>query len=112
MNKKEKAKVKEKLLKRKKDLLSFVQLAGGKNPNGKDVNDIVDDAHDSYEQELSFQLSNNEQALLNNINEALQKIDAGTYGICEHCGEKISKARLKAVPFAKLCIKCQKSMSS
>ena len=112
MNKKEKAKVKEKLLKRKKDLLSFVRPLNGENSQGRDVNDIADDAHDSYEQELSFQLSNNEQVLLNDINDALQKIDVGTYGICEHCGKKISKARLKAVPFARLCIKCQKNISS
>ena len=43
--------------------------------------------------------------LLQKIDRALQKIDAGTYGICERCGKPIEKARIKALPYVDLCIK-------
>jgi RNA polymerase-binding transcription factor DksA len=43
--------------------------------------------------------------LIQKIERALQRIDAGTYGICERCGNPIEKARLKALPYVDLCIK-------
>ena len=47
------------------------------------------------------------EGLVNQIDAALRAIDAGTYGTCQACGGKIRKARLKAYPFATLCVKCQ-----
>jgi DnaK suppressor protein len=44
---------------------------------------------------------------LGQIDKAIQKIGEGTYGVCEKCGEHISPARLKALPFANKCIRCQ-----
>ncbi|MCM8771079.1 MAG: TraR/DksA family transcriptional regulator, partial [Candidatus Omnitrophica bacterium] len=41
------------------------------------------------------------------IQDALKKIEEGTYGICEECKNLIAKARLKAIPYARLCLKCQ-----
>lgn len=52
------------------------------------------------------QLSTHRENLLK-IDEALRKLDEGTYGICEDCGEEISKERLKVMPFAIYCIDCQ-----
>ena len=43
---------------------------------------------------------------LNDVDDALAKIDAGTYGICEQCGQPIGEARLEAMPAARLCITC------
>ena len=43
---------------------------------------------------------------LNDIDDALAKIDAGTYGVCEQCGKPIGEARLEAMPAARLCIEC------
>ncbi|WP_447978274.1 TraR/DksA family transcriptional regulator [Candidatus Nitrospira bockiana] len=44
----------------------------------------------------------------NQLDEALRRLDEGTYGICEDCGEPISPERLKAIPFARRCIECQR----
>ena len=54
------------------------------------------------EKELS--ISNNLKDLTDRIGHALERIDAGTYGLCERCGRPIEKARLKALPYASLCL--------
>jgi RNA polymerase-binding transcription factor DksA len=46
------------------------------------------------------------QDTLNDVDDALAKIDAGTYGVCEQCGKPIGEARLEAMPAARLCITC------
>ncbi|MBI1978308.1 MAG: TraR/DksA C4-type zinc finger protein [Candidatus Omnitrophica bacterium] len=68
---------------------------------------MADMATDNFDREFSLDLASNEQAVLNRIDEALNKIEEGTYGICENCEKPISFKRLKAVPYAKLCIKCK-----
>ena len=68
---------------------------------------MADMATDNFDREFSLDLASTEQTILNRIDEALKKIDDGTYGICEDCGKPISFKRLKAVPYAKLCIKCK-----
>ena len=71
------------------------------------VGDVADLAQDSSENELSFRLAEVESRELGKINKALEKINEGTYGVCEKCGDPISRARLKALPFASKCIRCQ-----
>jgi RNA polymerase-binding protein DksA len=68
---------------------------------------IADYGTDEFEKDLEVGLSNSESKLLNEINIAIKKIKDGTYGKCEHCGQLISKERLKAIPYARYCIKCQ-----
>jgi RNA polymerase-binding protein DksA len=68
---------------------------------------MADVASDNYDREFSLSLADNEQKMLNRINDALEKIDANTYGLCELCEKKINKTRLKAVPYAELCVPCQ-----
>ena len=70
---------------------------------------MADVATDNYDREFSLGLAGNERELLFEIDQALVKIKDGTFGICEECGKAISQIRLKAVPQAKLCIKCQES---
>jgi len=67
---------------------------------------MADVATDNFDREFSLDIASNEQQLLNRIDEALKKIEEGTYGICESCEVNISMERLKAVPYARLCIKC------
>ncbi len=69
--------------------------------------DLVDQSNDYTEREKLLGLAEYDRTRLLSINEALSKIDEGTYGICTMCGEDIPKARLKAMPTAKYCIKCQ-----
>jgi len=54
-------------------------------------------------------LASNDRELLYELDDALKKIDEGTFGICEGCKSPITKIRLKAVPSARFCVKCQKS---
>lgn len=75
-----------------------------------DIGDLVDQAGDERERELSLLLTSREKEKLLAINEALEKIEEGTYGICEECGEKIGQGRLKVMPLAKLCVSCQSKL--
>ena len=68
---------------------------------------MADMATDNYDREFSLGLADNEQKILNRINAALEKIEENTFGLCEACEKKISKVRLKAVPYAELCVPCQ-----
>ena len=73
----------------------------------KTVGDMVDIAQESNEKELTFHLAEVESRELAQIDNALERIAEGMYGVCEKCGEAISQARLKALPFAGKCIRCQ-----
>lgn len=59
----------------------------------------------TFERERDLSLANNIRDLLDKIEKALIRIDEGTFGICTRCGRPIEKARLKALPYASLCIK-------
>lgn len=68
---------------------------------------MADMATDNFDQEFNLGLVSNEQQILNMIDVALRKIEEGTYGECEHCSKPIPQKRLRAMPHAPLCIKCQ-----
>jgi len=61
----------------------------------------------NVERERDLALSAQARASVDGIDRALAKMDAGTYGICERCGHPIPKARLKALPYAALCVACK-----
>ena len=61
----------------------------------------------NVERERDLALSAQARASVDEIDRALAKMDAGTYGICERCGNPIPKARLKALPYASLCVACK-----
>jgi RNA polymerase-binding transcription factor DksA len=69
---------------------------------------VADIGSDTYQQEMSSQLSTFESKILMEIDEALRKIRKNRFGDCEKCGNPISKARLKALPYTRFCVKCQK----
>jgi RNA polymerase-binding protein DksA len=68
---------------------------------------MADMATDNFDREFTIGLASSEQALLNLIDNALRKMDEGTFGICEKTGKPISKKRLLAVPYAPLCLEAQ-----
>jgi DnaK suppressor protein len=70
--------------------------------------DVVDAALDSVQDEISSQLAEVESRELARIENALERMRDGQYGICEACGCGIPMARLNALPYATLCIKCQR----
>jgi RNA polymerase-binding transcription factor len=59
----------------------------------------------TFERERDLSLVNNLRDLMDRIDKALGKIDEGTYGLCDRCGRPIEKLRLKALPYANLCLK-------
>ena len=69
---------------------------------------MADMAADTYERELSMNIVSSEQEILYQIDDALKRLDDGSYGICQQCNEPITMSRLKAVPYASLCIICQR----
>ena len=72
--------------------------------------DIYDLATTERERELSLLLGDRAREQLNEIDEALRRIEDGSYGYCEECGEKIGIGRLKAMPFTQLCVECKSRM--
>jgi len=67
---------------------------------------MADIGSDNFEQEFTLSLMENEEGTLDAIETALERIAAGTFGDCEECSTKIPKARLNAIPYAALCVKC------
>ena len=69
---------------------------------------MADMAADTYERELSMNIVSSEQEILYQIDDALKRLDDGSFGVCQQCTQPITMSRLKAVPYASLCIDCQR----
>jgi DnaK suppressor protein len=72
--------------------------------------DVMDAALDSAQDEISSQLAEVESRELASIEHALERMRDGDYGLCEVCGGKIPMARLNALPYATICIDCQREI--
>ena len=70
-------------------------------------NHMADNATEVFEQAKNLAVCQSLRRTLELVNRALDKMDRGAYGICEKCGEPIDPARLKALPYATLCMSCQ-----
>lgn len=79
-----------------------------KELRGQSKGDVIDAALDSAQDELSSQLAEVESRELASIENALERMREGDYGSCEACNEPIPLARLQALPYATMCIKCQR----
>lgn len=75
-----------------------------------DIGDEGDRADTERTHEVSILLSARDKDKVLAIDEALDNLDEGTYGVCEECGDEIGAGRLKAMPLAKLCIPCQSTL--
>lgn len=67
----------------------------------------ADQGTDNFDQEFALNLASNEQDILYEIDEALGRIESNTFGVCEVCGCKIERARLEAIPYTRMCVKCK-----
>lgn len=105
-------KIKQVLVNRRNALRKSVtgQLDLPKRDEAQTVGDEIDAAVESAQGELLSQLAAAESRELQRINVALERVSSGSYGICEECNKNIPLARLQAVPYATLCIKCQREM--
>jgi DnaK suppressor protein len=74
------------------------------------IQDIGDESATISNRDLLLSLSQNERERLLEVDEALDRIEDGTFGICEECGEAISLKRLEVMPNARYCVKCQEEL--
>ncbi len=86
---------------------SEVIIGGGLNPGEENLSDLGDQASAVADQNFILRLREREQKLLKKIDEALERIANGIFGVCESCGGEISFKRLKARPVTTLCIECK-----
>jgi len=73
-------------------------------------NHLADTATETYDRELDYTLEENSEHVLGEIDAALRRIDGGTYGICTNCRQQIFEELLEALPWATLCIDCQRNL--
>jgi DnaK suppressor protein len=84
-----------------------VIIGTGLNSNQENLSDVGDQATAVADQNFLLRLKEREQKLLKKIDEAIERINNGTFGICESCGGEIGYKRLKARPVTTLCIDCK-----
>jgi RNA polymerase-binding protein DksA len=117
MDKKTREKYKKTLLEEREKILAQITslseetLSSSQRESSGDLSGysmhMADVGTDNFQRELALGLVSNEQQVLYRIEEALRRIEDGTYGKCQRCGDEIKETRLKALPFATLCISCQ-----
>src|SRR6476646_174383 len=85
-------------------------------PASMDVNsrqgDLADQATGNNEVHIQLKLKQTDAKILQAIEEALYRMEKGTYGICRDCGEEIAPARLNAIPWTRVCITCKEKQST
>jgi DnaK suppressor protein len=85
-------------------------------PASMDVNsrqgDLADQASGSNEVHIQLKLKQTDAKILAAIEEALYRMEKGTYGVCRDCGEQIAPARLNAIPWTRVCITCKEKQSA
>lgn len=99
----------DKLLEIRRQVLREIDndLKEGREGAKDDGMDTYDLASEERDREISFILSDREREKLVAIQEALERIEDGSYGICESCESDIAPGRLEALPFTRLCVSCQ-----
>ena len=104
--------IKNMLLVMRKELLQEVsQSMKAESDHLKhDIGDFYDQASSDRDRELSLMLADREREKVVLVDDALKRIENGTYGICDSCDEVIDKERLMAMPFTKLCLSCQEDL--
>lgn len=106
--------IKEMLLTMKKDILADLdeRIKSSDVSEQRVIGDIFDDADLEQSREFNLLLNTREKLKLKQIEQALLKMENGEYGICESCDEDIPVGRLKAMPFASMCVKCKSQQES
>ena len=101
--------IKEMLLKKREDLVLEISRRSKASTESaaQDIGDILDSVSEERTRELDLILTDREKRKLAQIDDAIDRIEENTYGLCEECGVKIPKARLKVLPFAIYCVECQ-----
>ena len=103
------AKAREQLLETKTKVLGEIdsEMRAEREGNKDEGMDAYDLASEERDREINFILSDRERVKIKQIDDALGRLDDGTYGVCESCGLEIAEERLQALPFTRLCRDCQ-----
>ena len=106
--------IREILMEMKKEILQNLEerIKSNDMSEQREIGDIFDDADLEQSREFNLLLSTRERQKLDQIDSALSKLDNGEYGYCEDCDEAIPVGRLRAMPFATLCVKCKSERES
>ncbi len=99
------------LLKKRNELLAEVKRGPEALATNIQSPDAVEFAVKAAEQDLTARTADLRSRVLQEIDRALERVARGSYGVCESCGEEISQARLKAIPWARYCVHCQEIIS-
>jgi DnaK suppressor protein len=103
---------KDVLLRKRSEILA----TGGIKPLQTDVNsrqgDLADQASGNNEVHIQLKLKQTDAKILQAIEEALYRIEKGTFGVCRDCGEPIADARLNAIPWTRVCITCKEKQNA
>ena len=112
LDKKMIARFKKILLKEREQIVGEVkQIVESSKEMGQDgIQDIGDEAANIYNKQVLLSLNENERMRLQEVDESLDRIENGTYGVCEECGELIGLKRLEVRPVAKYCVPCKTKM--
>ena len=103
----------EELLRRRKEILdSQKPLASSMIDTNTRQGDLADQATGNNEVHIHLKLKQTDAKILQAIEEALQRIEHGTYGICRDCGEQVAVARLNAIPWTRVCITCKEKQKA
>jgi DnaK suppressor protein len=78
----------------------------------EDPSDSGDLSQQSHEEWLFLNRNSLEKSLLRDVEEALERVEQGVYGVCQECDEAISAKRLQALPWAKFCVRCQELLGA
>jgi len=109
------AELRDALLKKRSEILA-TSTGTRPLPAAADVNsrqgDLADQASGNNEVHIQLKLKQTDAKILQAIEEALVRMDKGTYGICRDCGEPIAAARLLAIPWTRVCIACKQKQNS
>jgi DnaK suppressor protein len=107
-DKKTLARFKQTLLKEREQIVGEVKqiYESSKEMGQNGIQDIGDEAANIYNKQILLSLTENERMRLQEVDESLDRIENGTYGICEECGGPISLKRLEVRPVAKYCVPC------
>lgn len=102
----------KKLMAKKEEILKMYRkdLQNGQESNDSPTEDLVDRANNAYNRELAFSISDNERELLLQIDQAIERLNGGSYGYCLHTGHPIGLARLEAIPWAKYSVEAQEML--
>src|SRR3989304_3230452 len=109
MDKKRLEQYKKRLVSKQGELLRLVSKSeqDGREADREATQDIADKAANSYTKEFLFHQSDENRRLLQLVNEALERIKTGSYGVCLGCEQDVQQKRLEAIPGARHCIEWQ-----